>query len=255
MDEELKTLVQRIEGFSAWSHADRIRFFGWFLHSQGRERFTAADIANCYDAVHSERPSSVSPFLASMERRKPRQILHDGRGYYLERQVRERHHQKYGQREITVQITQLLADLPDKVPDLMERDFLREALICYRNGAFRASIVMSWNLAFFHLCNFVLKRHLAAFNASYTVRYPEKHKRAKIPTIAKYEDFSVDLKESEVLEICKSGNIISGDIFKILDEKLGRRNSAAHPSTVRFGQLQAEEFIHDLVTNVVLVLT
>jgi hypothetical protein len=65
----------------------------------------------------------------------------------------------------------------------------------------------------------------------------------------------VDLKESEVLAIAKSANAISNDVFKVLESKLGRRNSAAHPSSVAIGQLQAEESINDLVTNVVLKLT
>jgi hypothetical protein len=41
---------------------------------------------------------------------------------------------------------------------------------------------------------------------------------------------------------------------KILDEKLGKRNSAAHPSGVKIGHLQADAFIDDLVRNVVLKL-
>jgi hypothetical protein len=55
---------------------------------------------------------------------------------------------KYGERKITVEVTKMLTDLPAKVPDVAEREFLDEALICYRNGAFRAAVVMTWNLAF-----------------------------------------------------------------------------------------------------------
>ena len=69
------------------------------------------------------------------------------------------------------------------------------------------------------------------------------------------DDFSVDLKESEVLEIAKAANAITNDIYKVLEPKLGRRNSAAHPSSVTIGPLQMEEFIDDLVTNVILKLT
>src|SRR5258708_456336 len=254
MDKEWDDIVRRISGFPGWNHADKIRFFAWFLHSQGNQRFTPAAIAKCYDSLHAEKPSNISPFLASMEKRSPKEALRDGRGYYLEHRVREEYDQRYGQREITVQVTRLLADLPDKVPDVAEKDFLTEAIICYRNGAFRAAVVMCWNLTFFHLCQFVLRHHLSNFNARYPIRFPDKHKKAKVATLASYEDFSVDLKESEVLEICKSAGIISNDVFKILNDKLGRRNSAAHPSSIHIGQLQAEEFIHDLVTNVVLCL-
>ena len=66
------------------------------------------------------------------------------------------------------------------------------------------------------------------------------------------DDFNEELKESQVLEICNSAGIITGNIHKILKEKLDRRNSAAHPSDVEIGQLQAEHFIDDLMRNVVL---
>ena len=63
-----------------------------------------------------------------------------------------------------------------------------------------------------------------------------------------------ELKESEVIAICKDAGIITKDVFKIMDEKLGKRNSAAHPSSVSIGQLQTDALIVDLVDNVVLKL-
>jgi len=68
------------------------------------------------------------------------------------------------------------------------------------------------------------------------------------------DDFGDELKESEAIEICNSAGIITKDQHKILTAKLGRRNSAAHPSSVNIDQLQAEEFIDDLIKNVVLSL-
>jgi hypothetical protein len=68
------------------------------------------------------------------------------------------------------------------------------------------------------------------------------------------DDFGDLLKESDVIKIARSSSIVSHDVAKILEEKLGRRNSAAHPSGVKIEQLQAEEFIDDLVKNVVVKL-
>ena len=93
---------------------------------------------------------------------------------------------------------------------------------------------------------------MADFNARWLVVYPGHHRRA-VWSVTTMDDFA-DLKESEVIEICNSANIITKDVHKILAEKLGRRNSAAHPSSVTIGQLQAEEFIDDLIKNVVLKL-
>jgi hypothetical protein len=106
------------------------------------------------------------------------------------------------------------------------------------------------NLAYDHLRDFILSKHVAAFNPQFQKVCPKK----RLPSgVATAEDFS-EFKESEVLEICRGVNIIDGNLFKILDEKLGRRNVAAHPSTVVVTQLQAEDFISDLVSNVVLKL-
>lgn len=251
----LQEVVRGVPGISGWGHTQKIKFFAWYVHSRlGQERFSQADIRNCYDTLHLDKPTDVSPYLAKLEQKKPREVIRDKRGFYLEARVREEHEAKYGQREITVQVTKLLEELPGKVRNHEERAFLGEALTCYRHGAFRAAIVMCWNLAYDHLCDYVLRNHLTAFNTRWPIRYPDRHKKARVSAISSRDDFS-EMKESEVLEVCKAASIITPDVFKILDEKLGKRNTAAHANGVVFTQLQAEDFISDLVNNVVLALT
>jgi hypothetical protein len=250
----LSDAVAGVPGFSKWSHADKIRFFAWFLHyHRKRDRFNSGDIGKCYDEIHMGQPSSISPFLAGMEKKKPKELLRSGGGFYLEHSLREKMTAKYGQRKITVQVTKMLLDLPAQVPDVAEREFLDEALICYRNGAFRAAIVMTWNLAFDHLLNLILTHHLAEFNKQWPISYAKQHQKARVSAISNRDDFG-ELKESEILTICKSAAIITPDLYKILDEKLGKRNTAAHPSTVGVSQIQVEGVIDDLVNNVVLKL-
>lgn len=72
--------------------------------------------------------------------------------------------------------------------------------------------------------------------------------------ISNYDDFE-ELKESEVIEVCNSAGLVSGNIIRILREKLGKRNMAAHPSSVLVVQSQADDVVTDLVNNVVLALT
>lgn len=43
----------------------------------------------------------------------------------------------------------------------------------------------------------------------------------------------------------------SNDVRKILDEKLGFRNSCAHPSSIAVGDSKALSFVEDLVDNVI----
>lgn len=253
-ESDLETLIAGIHGFADWTHADRIRLFAWFQHAvKDKPTFTTGDLSACYDALNYERPN-VSQFLSDMANRKPAVLLRKRTGYILEARIRADYDAKYGKRGATIAVDRALAELPGKIPDMAEKHFLQEALICFNNGACRAAIVMMWNLTYFHLCHYILKHKLAEFNAAYPGRFAGLYKRAKVPTIARYEDLSVDLEESEVIAVAKAAGVVTHDQWKILDAKLGRRNSAAHPSTVVFLPIHTEEYILDLATNIVLAM-
>jgi len=87
----------------------------------------------------------------------------------------------------------LLADLPAKIPDLAERAFLSEAISCYRVSAYRAAIVMTWNLAFDHLLNWIMldAARIAAFNTA----VPKRLSKSKV-VIANRQDFD---------DLCRAG--------------------------------------------------
>jgi hypothetical protein len=140
----------------------------------------------------------------------------------------------------------VLKALPSKISLKEEKAYLEETLTCYSDGAYRAAIVMCWNLVFSHLCNFILKdpTRLATFNSRLS---------PKATQIVKYEDF-LRLKESQVLETCNSVNLITKLQYKILDQKLRRRNDVAHPSNIKIHQISVEEYVLDLVENVLLTL-
>jgi hypothetical protein len=174
-------------------------------------------------------------------------------GFKLERSPRIELDKRYGVHHSVVAVDKILSELPAKVPSVEERAFLQEALTCYRSQAFRACIVMTWNLAYAHLLDWILNdpSRLATFNAAVAKRYPKKTGL----TISKYDDFTDELKEREVIEICSSGSIINSSVFKIMKDKLDRRNIVAHPSNVIVVQHQADDTVSELVNNVVLALT
>lgn len=254
MSTKLENLTETIPNFHSWNHAEKIKFFAWFLHTfRGMNRVNSADIKHCYNELHLEESTNVNSYLNEWTKRKPKIALKDKQGYYLVGKVRAEFDSKYGQRPATIQVDALLRELPDKVPNLVERTFLDETIICYKCKAFRAAIVMVWNLAYDHLCNFVLNKHLAKFNAQYPIRFAKIHEKAKMKTVTSRDDFN-ELKESEVIEICSSAHIISSNVFKTLKEKLNKRNMYAHPSSLIVSPQTAEEMIIDLVNNVVLKL-
>jgi hypothetical protein len=247
---ELADLKQIVPGLAAKSHRDKIKILGWFLHvHKGKIAFSGSDIGRCYGELHFAAPKSFGPYFKPLFERK--ELLKVGGAYKLENKIREALDQKYGAPERTIKITTLLKSLPAKIPDMAERTYLNEALICYHNLAFRAAVVMTWNLTYHHLCDHVLKNRLAEFNTRWQASYPGMHKN-KLKAIVMMDDFGNELKESEVLNICRDAGIITKNIYNILHAALGRRNAAAHPSGVVIDQLQTDAYIADLVTNVVL---
>lgn len=232
---------------AGWSHADKIKLFAWYLHYHGGvATFASTDIRKCFDKLNVAPPTSVGPFLSAMVSRND--ALKNAAGYRLEARVRDAFSQRFGQRLASIQVHQLLSDLPAKMPTETDKAFLEETLICFKAGAFRATVVMAWNLAFDHFCVWLFSKHLATFNAELAKRFP------KLSPVLSRDGFT-EMKESQVIDVSRSAGIISGGVLKVLDEKLKKRNLAAHPSGILTTQITAEEVITDLMNNVVLKLT
>lgn len=250
----LREFVGVVPSFSKLNHPDRILHFAWYIHyHEGRDRFSQAAVRACYAALHMDEPNLSEQFKRLIDKR-PKVLLQDAVGYYLEHNQRREFDEKYSQHETTIAISKLLNELPGKISDQAEKLFLSEAISCYRNRAFRATIIMTWNLAYDHLLNWILAdaKRLSAFQAQIVARIGVK--RGASLTVAAREDFE-DLKESETIDICGKAQLFaSSNTKRILDMQLTRRNLAAHPSLVTIGAPQAEDAISDLVNNVVLVL-
>jgi hypothetical protein len=105
---------------------------------------------------------------------------------------------------------------------------------------------MTWNLAMDHLFAHIIKHKLADFNAALS-----KDKGVKTDAITRRDDFT-EIKETKFIELCRAAGIISNDVRKILDQKLGTRNSCAHPSGVTVNKSKVIDFVEDLVDNIIL---
>jgi len=250
-EEDLKAFIAGIDGFANWGHADKVRMFAWLQqHLRKKTRFRTADINWCYNNL-AFKPSNTSQFLIFMEGRG--ELLQDKNGYYCEGKFLDKYDKDYGTHGITLTVRQQVKDLINSVPNIAEKEFMKEAEICLHYNAARGTIIMVWSIAFYHLCQWILKHHLSKFDARIPV-WSKKWKATDLPIIQKYDDFGDKMSEREVIEVCNSAGIITGDLHKILVKNLGTRNSAAHPSSVLIGQLQAEALIDDLIKNVILAL-
>lgn len=252
MGYKLEELAAVAKVSQSWSHGDLVKLFAWHLHTdRNQEHFTAAQVGSCYEKLHLDKPTAFGPYVAQLEKR--RDILRSAAGLRLSKAVRDDLAARYSFHPITVITRAALMNLPATVPSVEEREFLSEALICYGSGANRAAVVMTWNLTYDHLLHFVLAHHLADFNTNWPKRFPKEHRECKVSAMAKLDDFT-ELKESIVIEICRSSGIITADVFKVLKQSLDTRNSAAHPSSFKVKQVDVEAYISTTVHNVVLAL-
>jgi len=120
---ELFALKTAVPGFGAKPHNDKIKIFGWWLHTHGKQSvFSGSDILKCYDKLDFARPSSIGPYLSPLVDKK--ELLKSAAGYRLDHAVRTEFDALYGQPATTVAITSLLAGLPAKLPTLAERTSL-----------------------------------------------------------------------------------------------------------------------------------
>ncbi len=247
----LEDFVERVPSFDKVAPKEQIKLFAWWLHAHGgKELFGPADIRGCFNGLHVDEPPALATYLSRMS--KSKELLEEKGRYKLARAARSEFDKTYGLHHSIVAVSKILADLPATIPAVAERVFLGEALKCYRVEAYRACIVMTWNLGYSHLLDWILKEstRLASFNSAIAKR---NSKKAGL-VVSKFDDFE-DLKEREVIDICNNANLINASVYKILRDKLDKRNMAAHPSTVIVVQSQADDTITDLVNNVVLGLT
>jgi hypothetical protein len=243
----LENFVERFDDFSKWDGKKQVDYFAYFLATETTsESFMAKQIQDCFDTLSLKQYARAPIYLSENSSNKSGRYIKSKTGYRLERSVFDDIKQQVNNEPKKVQVSQHLTDLVSKIKDSQEKAFLVEALNCYRVEAYRATIILVWILAIDHLQKYIFGQKLNDFN-SVLAKNPDK----KVQKIVNYDDFA-DLSEIRFIELMRSANIVSNDVRKILDEKLGIRNSAAHPSGIVFTGHKTTEFALDIINNVLL---
>lgn len=243
--ESLVNFISRLDGFSTWSSKMQTDYLVYYLLEKiGKESATVSDIDECFRLLDLNLYGRLSVYLS--EETKTGRYVKSSKGYRLQRSVSESINALYEAEPKRIQVSEHLSSLVGTISDSQEKQFLEEAINCYRVEAFRGAIVLTWILTVEHLQKFTYGNFLTEFNTALTT-----HSDKKMKQIISYDDFS-NLKESRFIELAKSAGVISNDVRKILDEKLGIRNSAGHPSGVKISGHKATEFMIDLIENVLL---
>lgn len=208
---------------------------------------TVNAVRDCYRACDMAAPTWLASHFSNGLNKPRRYVKLDG-GYRLENKRREEIAALLGDDRPAVQTSAALNQLEVQVPAGPKRDFLHETINCFGVGAYRAAVVMCWNLAAHHLQDHILAEpaRRAAFNA---VLAKNTDTRVKIKAVNKQDDFT-EMSESKFLLFCREAKVITSSMFNKLEGRLDERNSAAHPSGVKTMPKAAEAYIEDLVENV-----
>lgn len=225
-------------------------FSYYFIGYLKREKFAIKDIYDCFVKLSIPPYSNVRQYLSDNSEKSRgkgmQKFIKVRNDYTLTRQFTEQLDNLIITDKPKMEISNVLRSLITKLSSDSEKNYLEEAVKTFEVEAYRAAIIMVWLLTIDHLYEYILadKAKLTAFIAALRGMNNKNSIHSK-------DDFG-ELKESVFLTACKSAGIISHDIWKILDVKLGIRNSFAHPSTIHLPKSKALEFIDDLVNNVVL---
>lgn len=251
MKDQLDGFLLQIPDLANQLPATVIDYFVFFLTViQGEPHATPAAVERCFEISKIQKYSNIASYLSRNAKRskgKTPKYIKTKSGYHLERSAELDLQKTLHSGPARQETSHLLRSLLAKVRDPRKKSFLQEAIDCYEIGARRASILLGWILTVDHLYELVLTKHVTAFNA---VLSANTDKRVKVTSVSSIDDFA-DIPESKFIEFLRSSGVISNDVRKILDTKLGIRNSSAHPSAIIISEVKATDFIIDLVDNVI----
>lgn len=249
--------LQNIPNFQDYSRKSKILLLAYYLRQyMGLVEFSAKHIRDCCKGV-VKAPSQLPQQLELLSKGSNSVLMKGSkRGHYslvLPGLTEVETYLSSGNRSETVVDKILSEAIPylkkfvSRVGEENQRKFVAEAISCLGVDARRATIIMTWAGAIDHLYDYILAHKLTDFNNA----LHKRRGRYSRLTITNKDHFS-DIRESVFIEICRSARIISNDVRKILDEKLGIRNTCAHPSGIEVHPSKVVNVVEDLVENVIL---
>lgn len=147
-------------------------------------------------------------------------------------------------------VTERLRELRNTITGAEKQIIFADTLRCLETGAYRAAIVMGWNLAYEHLRRWTFKskrKRLKDFNTELTSR--RRNATDLYDPIKEYDDFH-ELREAMVLEVAFKAKLYPKQKFQVLTGALNDRNHFAHPSSRRATAASATGYIENLIVNV-----
>jgi hypothetical protein len=147
-------------------------------------------------------------------------------------------------------VTERLRQLQNTITGEENQIIFADTLRCLETGAYRAAIVMGWNLAYEHLRQWIFRskrKRLKAFNAELTSR--KRNASDNFDPVREYTDFH-DLKESMTVDVAFKAKLFDKQKWQVLTAALNDRNHFAHPSSRKTTGASATGYIENLIFNI-----
>jgi hypothetical protein len=247
----LASFLLSLPNFKALGPRSLILLVGYHMLQVGQTNFSRIALEAAFAAGGVPPPRRLASRLTQLSNTKQSPLLKVvGHRYALS---------LFGQKEIQEYLEAIpgsaaprtslvaLTALVGKISGDAEQKFLAEAIACLTVEAKRATTVMTWLMTIDHLQRYVIAHKLAEFNLAWAARGDCRGRH-----IASQDDFLEVKDESSFIEILRSATIITKDVRKILDEKLGFRNTCAHPNDIVIPESKVLAAIEDLIYNVIL---
>lgn len=127
--------------------------------------------------------------------------------------------------------------------------YLKEAIDCYENGAYRGAVLMVWAATVEHI-------YSAIANQQSGFKTLEKHNAARFGQSSTYKklrkkDDLLYLSDQNFFQLCEDAGVFNKNARKLLTEKLDTRNRCGHPTGYVIGREEAVVFIESLILNII----
>jgi hypothetical protein len=249
---ELESFVARVPHFSSLSPARQLEYFAYFLTEIRREDgISSARIEECFDILRLSKYSNIYAYIANHSRKSkisPPIFVRIKGKYYLHREHSAKLASNLKGSHLVVAVKSALRDLLPRIKDPNQKTFLAEALACFEVKAYRATIIMVWILPWTTFFNTF--SHIASLRLTKSwLQIPISESRF---LRSAHETIFLKSPRANSANFVGAPRIISNDVRKILDIKLGIRNTCAHPSGVAISEPKTIDAIDDLVNNVIL---
>jgi hypothetical protein len=242
----LPDFLLSLPSFGSLSARSLILLVAYHLRRGGQTQFTRTELMGALSQGGIAPPNQLGVRLSQLSAGKTAPLIVSAGKYALSVFGLKEVQDYLGTTPTPVTQPTGLSALVGRIAGDAEQRFLAEAVACLEVKARRAAVVMVWLMTVDHLQRYVIAHRVADFNHAWVAR-PD----FRVPILVQ-DDFLEIRDENTFIQILRSASIITNDVRKILDEKLGFRNTCAHPNDIVIPESKVLAAIEDLVYNVVL---